>query len=268
MSENSTGPVSVKCRICGGELTSDYLVGECRCENCGNRWNLADLIPDYKNYTRIIEKINRAGEMLKSADTPAEATQAYLMYKSASAECLNHSGVVPADLLNMCKEGEEQASCAQHYLSAAKYMEKGQHAKALSELEKAKGIRDTAVLIEECRVRALEEKKKRIPYAIFIGLVIPLIVSIVLKEKAGLPVIACIPVFIIGSVLLAYAVYLEGVLSIIIEILSFMSAVPLILFLILAYGFHLGAGLAATISVGIPLGILAVLVILSEVKLN
>ena len=266
MAELNAKPVSLKCKICGGDLVNDYLAGACRCENCGNRWNLSDLVPNYKDYQRVVEKLNRASEILDTADDPAEAGQALLMYKSAAADCMDHTDVIGADLMRLSKEGQEKAVTMKHYTSGRSYMGKGNCRKAITEFEKVKGFRDTDILIEQCREQARIEKKKRIPYAVIIGMIVPAVLCIILKEKAGLPIAACIPIFIILSAGLGFVVYLENVWSVIIEILSFLSAVPLILFVILAYGFHMSVGLSAGIAVGVHLGILILMAVLAERK--
>ena len=266
MAELSAKTVSLKCKICGGDLVNDYLAGACRCENCGNRWNLSDLVPNFKDYQRVIEKLNRASEMLNSADDPSEAGQALLMYKSAAADCMDHTDVIGADLMRLCKEGQDKAAVMKHYTSGRSYMEKGNCRKAISEFGKIPGFKDADSLMEQCSKQALIEKKKRIPYAVVIGMIIPAVLGIVLKEKAGLPLAACISVFIILSAGLGFVVYLENVWSVIVEILSFLSAVPLILFVILAYGFHMSVGLSAGIAVGVPLGILILMAVLAERK--
>ena len=53
----------------------------------------------------------------------------------------------------------------------------------------------------------------------------------------------------------SYAVYLENTLSIVIIVASFLSAVPLILFMILAYGYGMESGPAATIAIGAPVAL-------------
>ena len=73
MAELDAKPVSMRCKICGGSLANDYFAGACRCENCGNKWNLSDMIPNYKDYQKVIDKLNRAAEALDNADDPAKA---------------------------------------------------------------------------------------------------------------------------------------------------------------------------------------------------
>ena len=266
MAELDAKPVSMRCKICGGSLANDYFAGACRCENCGNKWNLSDMIPNYKDYQKVIDKLNRAAEALDNADDAAKAGQALLMYKSAAAACMEHSDAVGADLMRLCKEGQDKAVLVKHYTSGKSYMEKDNCRKALAEFDKVKGFRDTDILAEQCREKAAIEKKKHIPYAVVIGMIIPAVLCIVLKEKAGLPIAACIPIFIAFSAGLGFVIYLENVWSVIIEVLAFLAAVPLILFVILAYGFHMAVGAAATIAIGVPVGLLILFAVLSERK--
>ena len=95
-------------------------------------------------------------------------------------------------------------------------------------------------------------------------MIIPAIVSLFLKERFGMPVGLTIPVFLLGAAGLGYAVYLDGVLSIVVEIASFLLLVPLLLFLVLAYVFHVSTGPAAGIAVGVPLGIVIIMAVLAE----
>ena len=60
MSDVKATPVSLKCSVCGGDIVNNYLAGLSQCANCGNRWNIADVIPDYGKYSRIIANINKA----------------------------------------------------------------------------------------------------------------------------------------------------------------------------------------------------------------
>ena len=266
MAEFDAKPVSMRCKICGGNLANDYFAGACRCENCGNKWNLSDLVPNYKDYQKIIEKLNRAAEMLDNADDPAKAGQAFLMYKSTAAACMDHTDTVGADLMRLCKEGQDKAVLVKHYTTGKSYLEKDNCRKALAELEKVKGFRDADILAEQCREKAAIEKKKRIPYAVIIGMIIPAVACILLKEKAGLPIAACIPIFLILSAGFGFVVYLENAWSVIVEILAFLSAVPLILFVILAYGFHMSVVMSAWIAIGVPVGLLVLFAVLAERK--
>ena len=136
MSEASVKPVSMKCKICGGDLANDYMLGACVCENCGNRWSLADLIPNYKDYSRIIEKLNKAKELLADGADEAQSGQALILYKSAEADCLKFTDAIASDLLKLCNKGQEDARTAKIYASGKSYLEKENFRKAFSEFEK------------------------------------------------------------------------------------------------------------------------------------
>ena len=60
MAELNITPVSLKCKICGGDIVNNYLAGTSYCANCGNRWSITDLYPDYAKYQRIIANITKA----------------------------------------------------------------------------------------------------------------------------------------------------------------------------------------------------------------
>ena len=76
-----TAPVSMKCKVCGGDIKNYYLIGTCSCLNCGNRWSLADIIPDYAKYSKIISNINKANDIIQTETKPTSANEAKLMFK-------------------------------------------------------------------------------------------------------------------------------------------------------------------------------------------
>lgn len=266
MSEASVKPVSMKCKICGGDLANDYMLGACVCENCGNRWSLADLIPNYKDYSRIIEKLNKAKELLADGADEAQSGQALILYKSAEADCLKFTDAIASDLLKLCNKGQEDAKTAKIYASGKSYLEKENFRKAFSEFEKIRGYKDTEILIPQCEEGIKIQRKKRIPYAVIVGMILPAILGFFLHEKAGLNIPLSILVFAAGSALLFFVIYMEGTLSVIVEIFSFLLSVPLILYMILAYGFHMAPGTAVKLAVGIPVAVVAVIAVLAERK--
>ena len=69
MSELNATPVTFKCKICGGDVVNNFLVGSCVCSHCGNKWNLEDVIPDYIQYSNIISDINEAYEAVSNNPT-------------------------------------------------------------------------------------------------------------------------------------------------------------------------------------------------------
>ena len=259
-------PISMRCKICGGKLVNDWPGGACVCENCGNKWALSDMIPNLSDYSRAIDKIKRAQELLSDTDSNTSAGQALVLFKAAESDCNKIGDAFSAELSALCKKGKEQAGIIGHYASAKSYFAKENYIKAEAEFKKTGGFKDTAEYLLKCEDGIKIQRKKRIPYALIIGCILPVILAIVLHEKAGLHVGLCIPVFLLTAAGAAYAVYLEGTLSIIIEILSFVVSVPLLLFVVLAYGFGMEVMTALKIAVGVPLLIVVVIAVLAERK--
>lgn len=267
MQENAEiKPISMRCKICGGTLVNDWLGGACICENCGNKWDLSDMIPNLSDYSRVIEKIKRAQELLNDTDSSASAGQALVMFKSAESDCKKFNDAAGSELSAICQKGKEQAVIIGHYASAKSYFEKENYIKANDEFKKTVGFKDTEEYLLKCEDGIKIQRKKRMPYAVIIGLVLPAVLTIVLHLKTGIDFWPCVAIFLIAAAGAAYAVYLEGVLSIIIEILSFIVAVPLLLFLLLSYGFGMNITTASRISIGVPLLIVAVIAVLAERK--
>ena len=78
MPDVNATPISLKCKVCGGDIVNDYLGGTCVCANCGNKWAIADVIPDYGKYSRIIAGIAKANEIIESDTKVASANEARL----------------------------------------------------------------------------------------------------------------------------------------------------------------------------------------------
>lgn len=264
MAEVNSTPISIKCKVCGGDLRNDYLAGTCVCVHCGNKWDLLELVPEYRQYTSIVERINRATKLLEGKEDIATAGQAKTLFQNATADCLRHTDPIAADLVNICHAGVERAEQTRHYAMAMTHYDKQNYKQALSEFQKIPGIKDVDEKTEECKVQVAIQRKKRIPYAIVIGLVIPTILCIFMKEYFGLPLALDIPVALVCAAGLAYAVYLDGTLSLVVQILSFLSAVPLILFSIMAYGLHIDKGPAAALAVGIPIAFIIAVAVKPE----
>ena len=254
MSENSAKPMNLKCSICGGQIKTDFLSASCVCANCGNKWSIQTMLPDYEKHASTIEKIKQARCLMDEKPDVTKISQAKLLLHKASTECL-HPDAVSAELLKTCKDGIKEAEDLRHYAVALSHMEKKNYRQAITEFERIPGFRDTDKLVEDCKVLAVKDKKKQIPIAIAIGLVIPIVIGILLYEKTPVPIWGIIPICIALAAGCSYAVYLENTLSVVIIVLSFLSAVPLILFVILAYGYGMETGPAATIAVGAPVAL-------------
>ncbi len=253
MPEETIRPLARKCRICGGNLVNDYMSASCVCENCGNRWAMTDMIPKLAEYSHITDKIRRALEMIADSQDRVSLSQAQSLFKSAEAECLKNSNEVTSDLLKICNDGQTQISLLMHYSLGKDCFEKKNYTKARSEFEKVKDYKDSGSYMERCDIEIAALQKKRIPFAIIVGMVLPAVLSIALHETVGLHIGICIPIFLVVSLLLAYGIYRGGIISFIVEIISFSVIVPLLLFLLLAYGFHMQKTIALIISIGAPI---------------
>lgn len=266
MPVENVSPVSLKCSVCGGELKNDYLAGACVCAHCGNKWDLLELYPDFSKYTRIAERINRGKELLRSKSDLANANQANLLFKGAALELAGHTDAIAADLLRLANEGQEEAEKVTHYSNAMMHFEKKNFRRAVSEFKKIPGYKDVDEKMKEAEAGAIIERRKHIPIAIFVGMIIPAVLSLLLKEKVGLPLAAVIPIFIVLTCAVSYAVYREGTLATVIIVLSVLSAVPLILFMTLAYGFHMDTRTAAITSIVAPVVVVVAVALKPDMK--
>ena len=112
MPEGATS-VSLKCKICGGDIRNDYFAGTCVCAHCGNKWDMKDMIPDYEKHARSIELVAKAKEMLSGKPDVASAGQAKLVFKTATLECTQHPDAISSEILKVCDEGIAEANrCA------------------------------------------------------------------------------------------------------------------------------------------------------------
>ena len=250
MSEN-TSPINLRCQVCGGTIRNDYLNATCVCANCGNKWAMRDMFPEYEKHASAVEKIQQARSLMEEKPDVTKISRAKMLFQQASTECF-HTDSVSAELLKTCKDGMKETELLRHYAVGLSHMEKKSYRQALSEFERVPDYRDSGKLIEECKVLAVKDKKKLIPIAVIIGLIIPTVLGVLLYEKTPVPIWAIIPIGIALAAGCAYAVYQENTLSIVIMVLSFLSAVPLIIFMVLAYGYHMETGPAATIAIGAP----------------
>ena len=266
MSEVSATPVTLKCKICGGDIVNDYLVGSCVCAHCGNKWSLEDLVPDYSQYSGIVSNINKANETLGSNPTIVSLEQARLLFKNAADESSGMVGVIASDLTRISNEGLQRVDQLKTYLKGKSFFDKQNYQGALKEFKKIPRFKDTEELSAKCKENIEKAKKKRIPLAVIVGLILPAVICIILKEVAGFPIAAVIPIFLAASAGVGFLVYRGGVPAVIIEVLSVLCAVPLLIFLILAYGFHIDVVPSAIIAVGLPVALVILFGILAERK--
>ena len=238
MSDVNATPVSLKCRICGGDIVNNYLAGTAQCANCGNRWNIADVIPDYGKYSRIIANINKANDIVESDSKAASGNEARLLYKTAVMDCGKFNDPVSADLIRICEEGQKNAELLSIYAKGKNFYEKKSYSSAVHELSKVKGYRDADAMVEICKEEIEKERKKQLPWAVVFSLIIPAAVGLFLRETFSWPWAVCIIIFLLCSAGLGFVFYKGGVASIILKIVSFLAATPLILYSILKYALH------------------------------
>ncbi|MBR1862260.1 MAG: hypothetical protein IJ796_10475 [Lachnospiraceae bacterium] len=259
-------PLSLKCKICGGKLVNDYSDFLCTCENCGNKWAMSDLIPNIGEYSHITDKLRRAAEMTAGSDASVHLGEAQMLLGSAKSDCLKMQDTTSAELLKFINEEIEEISNLKQYNSAKALYEKKDFRRALSGFEKIKDYRDSEDYIDKCGEMIKASRKSRIPFAVMVGMIIPAILALFLFEKAGLHIAFCIPVFVLLSGGLGFLIYRGGTPAVIIEILSFVLLVPLLIFALLAYVFHLGKKLSLIISIAAPILLIVVFIIMSERK--
>ena len=253
MSDVNATPVSLKCRICGGDIVNNYLAGTAQCANCGNRWNIADVIPDYGKYSRIIASINKANDIVESDSKAASGNEARLLYKTAIMDCGKFNDPVSADLIRICEEGQKNAELLSIYAKGRNFYEKKSYSSAVHELSKVKGFRDADAMIEICKEEIEKERKKQIPWAVIFSLIIPAAVGLFFREAFNWPWAVCIILFLLGSAGLGYVYYRGGVVSIILKVVSFLAATPLIIYSILAYALHVPTVLSVIIAIVAPI---------------
>ena len=100
-------PISLKCKVCGGDIVNNYLAGTSYCANCGNRWSIADLYPDYAKYQRIIANITKANDIVESENKAASANEAKLLYKTCVIECTKFNDPISSDLIRICEKHDD-----------------------------------------------------------------------------------------------------------------------------------------------------------------
>ncbi len=259
-------PLSLKCRICGGDLVNDYITASCACEHCGNRWAISDMIPKVKEYSHITEKLRKAVELLSDSKDRVDISRARSMLKSAEEDCLKESSDITSELLEICNGAQAQAEARLSYLAGKEYFEKKNYDRARSEFEKIRDYRDSVSYIEKCDEEILVARKRRIPFAVIFGMILPALLAVALHLGFNLHIALCIPIFLAGSALFAFGIYRGGALSVIVYILSIAFIIPVVIFIILTAAFHLGRTLSIILAIGIPVAVTVLLLVMSENK--
>ena len=263
MTEVTASPITMKCKVCGGDIVNDYLTGKCVCAHCGNKWAIQDMIPGFSKYSHIIENITRANNILENGNNnKATVNEAKIAFMSAISECSRYNDAVTSELVTICKNGRSRADMMLVYIKGKDYYDKKSYRSAVKEFSKIPGYKDSDELIGQCKAGIERNRKKMIPVDILFSFILPLILCIILKEKAGLPMGAVIPIFFVCSAGLGYVLYRGGVPSVIIMVISVLCAVPLIIYLFLAYVFHINVVTAAIIAIVAPIAVIVVLVVL------
>lgn len=264
MTEVNITPVSLKCKICGGDIINDYLAGTSYCANCGNRWAIADLYPDYAKYQRIIANITKANDIVESENKAASANEAKLLYKTSVIECSKFNDPISSDLVRICEEGQKKADLLAIYAKGKGYFDKGTYNSAMSTLSKAKGFRDADAMIEICKEEIAKKRKKDIPWDVVFSLPLPAAVGLFFREVCHWPWAICIILFLAGSAGLGYVLYKGGVIEIIIKILSFLAAGPIIIFSVLEYAFHVPTVISVIAAIVAPIALFIVFAVSTE----
>ena len=255
MSDQPETTIRFKCNNCDGTIVYDPLAGSCMCDHCGHKWTIEDMVPDFDKYSKAISNIKRANDILDAEPTVTDSEQAKILFQLASTECQKYSGAISSDLIRMCSEGETRAERLKIYARAGKLFKNGTYPEAMEEYRKVQGFKDSDEMIRKCEENIELSKKRQIPLTILTGIIIPLAAAVLLKEKAGLHIIPCILIFLVLWAGCSYLIYLEKVPSLIIRIISFLIAVPLLLFMLLAYVFHLGTVPSLVIAIAVPVGL-------------
>ena len=258
MAEININPVSLKCKVCGGDIVNNYLAGTSYCANCGNRWSIADLYPDYAKYQRIIANITKANDIVESENKAASATEAKLLYKTSIIECTKFNDPISSDLVRICEEGQKKAELLAVYAKGKGYFDKGSYNSALSTLSKVKGFRNADAMSEICKEEIAKKRKRDIPWDVVFSLPLPAAVGLFFREVCHWPWVICILLFLLGSAGLGYVLYRGGVIEIIIKILSFFAAGPIIIFSIMAYAFHVPTWISVITAIGAPIALFIV----------
>ncbi|MBQ5518713.1 MAG: hypothetical protein IIT90_01265 [Clostridiales bacterium] len=264
MAEININPVSLKCKVCGGDIVNNYLAGTSYCANCGNRWSIADLYPDYAKYQRIIANITKANDIVESENKAASATEAKLLYKTSIIECTKFNDPISSDLVRICEEGQKKAELLAVYAKGKGYFDKGSYNSALSTLSKVKGFRNADAMIEICKEEIEKKRKRDIPWDIVFSLPLPAAVGLFFREVCHWPWAVCILLFLLGSAGLGYVLYRGGVIEIIIKILSFLAAGPVIVFSILEYAFHVPTWISVIAAIGAPIALFILFALTTE----
>lgn len=239
MSELNATPVTFKCKICGGDVVNNFLLGSCVCSHCGNKWNLEDVIPDYIQYSNIISDINEAYEAVSNNPTVVSLERAKSLLDFAADESEKLDGVIASDLAKMSRDEIAKIDKLQSYMKGVAFFEKKNYQSALAEFEKVPGYKNSDEFKKQCRVYVDKQNKTNRFMEVFLGMLFPAMLCIVLKITMDVSLTVLIPLFLGLSVVLGLLIYLGGLTGSIVKLVSVLSTIPFLVFLIIRYDIHI-----------------------------
>ncbi len=239
MPELNATPVTFKCKICGGDIVNNFLVGSCVCAHCGNKWALEDMIPDYEKYSNIISNINEANEAVSHNPTVVSLERAKSLLNFAVEESEELDGVIASDLAKMSRDEITKIDRMQSYMKGMNFFEKQDYQSALNEFEKIPGYKNTDELKEQCKVKVAKQNKTNRVLEVTMGMLFPAMLCIVLKIAFDVSFAILIPLFLVISAVLGFFIYRGGTPASVIKLVSVLSIGPFLLFLIIKYGIHI-----------------------------
>ena len=232
-------PVSLKCSICGGDIKNDYLAGTSVCLNCGNRWSITDIVPGYAKYSKIIANINKANDIIENDTKASSANEAKIIIKTAMMDCNRINDHVAADLNRLCDDLLKQVDQLSYYIRGKNNYDHKSFRSAIHDLSRVPGYRDADEIVYKCKMEIDADRRRQLPWAVLFSLIIPAAFGLFLREAFRCPWAVCIILFLLGSAGLGYVFYRGGVVAVILKVVSFLAASPLIIYSILKYAFHM-----------------------------
>lgn len=252
-----------ECKICGGSIKNDFINGISICQNCENRWDIED--PEYKEYLPAVEKAKKAYILSYSENASSkDVNQAVYLYKTAIMQCSSKTGIIAKGFTEQCENEKNIAETNLIYLKAKDIFNKEDYEKAVLEFKKVEDFKDSQEYISKCQKLQQDQKRKGLPFNIFIGILFSLILFIFVNGKLNLNIYVYILPFIVVSALLSYAGYKNSTLSGVLTLLSFAMFLPTIVFVVLLYVFHLNFISAIVSAFALSVGFTIAILLLSE----
>ena len=146
--------------------------------NCGTRWSLVDVIPDYAKYSKIIANINKANDIIENETKAASANEAKIIFKTTQMECNRINDHVAADLNRICDEGIKRTDQFSTYIKGKNNYDHKSFRSAIHDLSKVPGYRDADEIIEKCKIEIEAERRRQLPWSVVFSLIIPAAVGL------------------------------------------------------------------------------------------